>query len=35
MNILTLRDWSAFVVIDLQRVELDTSHGEKYESYSG
>ncbi len=26
---------SAFLVIDLQRVELDTSHGEKSESYSG
>jgi hypothetical protein len=28
-------DQSAFPVIDLQRMELDTSRGEKSESYSG
>ena len=26
---------SAFLIIDLQRMELDTSHGEKSEPYSG
>jgi len=28
-------DLRAFLVIDLQRMELDTSHGEKSEPYSG
>jgi len=27
--------WSPVLVIDLQRMELDTSHGEESESYSG
>ena len=32
---LTILHICAFLVIDLQRMELDTSRGEKSESYSG